>query len=401
MRVDQPSAGRLHNTRFLPVIAVLLTVIVTALFLAFCFFASSLCITVLLAAFLSLLLSPIVTVLERLHVPKAISALFLVLAAACGVGGLVYATYGKAAALMDDIPEYSAKIRAALAPISKNIQKVQQGAGTLTPAPAPNTKRVQEVHINDQVAWPSYLVRGVGSAGGALLIIGAVPFLVFFMLATKDQLYLRFCATLGNYVDCALFICKVGQMVRSFVLGNLLIGAIMVSISIAVFSALKLDGALVVGILSGLLNLIPFLGAILAAIVPMVVALPQYDTAVPYVIICVTVILLHLVSANLLIPKLIGSRVNIGPVAATIGMLFWGWLWGVMGLLLAVPLTAFVKIVADSHPSLIHISNLLAENPRQVPAWAISGPARVAQAIPFLRRHPVNPKSEESGGHRQ
>ena len=68
--------------------------------------------------------------------------------------------------------------------------------------------------------------------------------------------------------------------------------------------------------------------------------------------------------ANVLIPKFIGSRVEIGPVAATVGILFWGWLWGVLGLLLAVPLTAFVKIVADSHPSLIHLSNLLAVTPR-------------------------------------
>ena len=61
---------------------------------------------------------------------------------------------------------------------------------------------------------------------------------------------------------------------------------------------------------------------------------------------------LHLVSANLLIPKFIGSRVNIGPVAATVGMLFWSWIWGAVGLFLAVPLTV-VKLVADCNPSLI------------------------------------------------
>jgi AI-2E family transporter len=66
-------------------------------------------------------------------------------------------------------------------------------------------------------------------------------------------------------------------------------------------------------------------------------------------------IALHLASANLLIPKFMGSRVNIGPVAATVGTLFWSWIWGAVGLLLAVPLTAFVKLVADCNPSSIHI----------------------------------------------
>jgi hypothetical protein len=96
---------------------------------------------------------------------------------------------------------------------------------------------------------------------------------------------------------------------------------------------------------------------------------------------------LHLVSANLLIPRFIGSRVNIGPVAATVGMLFWSWVWGAVGLLLAVPLTAFVKLVADCNPSLIHIPNLLAETPRPIPRWALRSGVTVSWAIPFLRGH--------------
>jgi hypothetical protein len=85
--------------------------------------------------------------------------------------------------------------------------------------------------------------------------------------------------------------------------------------------------------------------------------------------------------------------VSIGPVAATMGMPFRGWLWGIMGILLAVPLTAFVKLVADCHQSLIHISNLLAENPRPVPNWAQMSQQKVTQAIPFLRkRFRVAPK---------
>jgi predicted PurR-regulated permease PerM len=102
-------------------------------------------------------------------------------------------------------------------------------------------------------------------------------------------------------------------------------------------------------------------------------------------IIALTVFSLHLISANLLIPKFIGSRVNIGPVAATVGMLFWSWLWGGVGLLLAVPLTALIKIVSDCHPALLPIANLLADTPREEPRWARAGRATVTRAIPLLR----------------
>jgi hypothetical protein len=92
-----------------------------------------------------------------------------------------------------------------------------------------------------------------------------------------------------------------------------------------------------------------------------------------------------LIAANFLIPKLIGSRLLVGPVAVTIGMLFWGWLWGIMGLLLAVPLTAFVKLIADSRPSLIHLSNLLTEDPRPIPRWARFGEYSMQRVKPYLK----------------
>ena len=206
------------------------------------------------------------------------------------------------------------------------------------------------------------------------------------MLVRKSHLYDWLANAFGETMDVPQFTSRLTKMVRGFALGNLIIGATMAAITVAVFYQLKLQGAVPLGIASGFLNLVPFIGAILAAALPLLAATLQYDTAGPYLIILLAVFALHLVSSNFLVPKFIGSRVNIGPVAATMGILFWGWLWGVMGILLAVPLTAFVKLVADCHPSLIHISNLLAETPRPVPNWAQTSQAKVTQAIPFLRK---------------
>jgi hypothetical protein len=88
------------------------------------------------------------------------------------------------------------------------------------------------------------------------------------------------------------------------------------------------------------------------------------------------------------LPSSTSPRVSIGPVAATIGILFWRWLWGVMGLLLAVPLTALVKLVADLHPSLCHVSNMLALTPRPTPRWVRYGETALGRAIPYLRGRP-------------
>jgi predicted PurR-regulated permease PerM len=362
----------------------LLWVVVIAIILGFCFFASSLCITFLLAGFLAILVDPIPTYLERWHVPRLLSTALLVVSGVLLLALSIHASYEKAYVLVDSIPQYASRIREAIEPLNRNIEKVQKSAGSLTPGLSP--RKVPEVRISESPNWPSYLVRGVGSVWGAVIIGGIVPFLMFFMLVRKAHLFSWLANAFGSTVDVPLFVTRLAQMVRGFVFGNVIIGILMAAVTVAVLFGLKMQGALGLGIASGILNLVPFFGVVLAALLPLLAATLQFQTAGPFVIIFLTVVSLHLLSANLLIPKFIGSRVNIGPVAATMGMLFWGWLWGVMGLVLAVPLTAFVKLVADCHPSLIHISNLLAETPRPIPDWLHTGQATVTRAIPFLRK---------------
>lgn len=378
------SSTDLLQSRLLTRVAWLLWGIVLILLMAFCFFASSFCITLLLAAFLAILVDPVVTHLERWHVPRPASAGIIIIAGILCFCFLTYASYNRISDLAEAVPQYAEQIREAIRPFSQKIARVQETAGSLNPETS--TKKIAEVKIKEPPSWPSYIIRGVGPVWGAVIIIGVVPFLMFFNLIRKEQMNHRLASTWGATIDVPQFVGRVTTMVRGFAAGNLVIGSAMAAVTVSVLLALKVQGAVVLGIASGFLNLIPFLGVILAMVVPVGAALLQFHTVTPFVIIVLTVVCLHVISANYLIPKIIGSRVNIGPVAATAGILFWGWLWGLMGILLAVPLTAFVKIVADSHPSLIHISNLLAEDPRPVSPWQASGQEPVYRPVFFIRK---------------
>ena len=365
----------------------LLWVVVIAIIVAFAYFASSLCITFLLAGFLAILLDPIPTALERFRVPRLLSTALLIVTGVVLIGMLIHASYGKTSEIVEDLPDYADRIRDAFEPLNQRIEKVQKTAGQITAVTPPPKKAPPVVRLNDQAAWPSYLIRGVGSVWGAIIVGGIVPFLMFFMLVRKSHLNLWMEHTFGETMNVPQFLERLTKMVRGFVLGNIVIGAVMAAATVGILYALKLQGALPLGIASGFLNLVPFMGAILAAALPLLAAILQFDSPAQFAIIVAAVVTLHILSANLLVPKFIGSRVNIGPVAATMGMLFWGWLWGVMGILLAVPLTALIKLISDCHPSLIHISNLLAEKPRTVPHWALAGTDRVVRAVPFLGKH--------------
>ncbi|HME12756.1 MAG TPA: AI-2E family transporter, partial [Candidatus Acidoferrum sp.] len=296
------------------------------------------------------------------HIPRSLAAALIILVFMAGMGFAGAGAYNKSLEFIDQLPQLTSRVRDAVSPLTDKIQRVQYTAGSLSLSNTP-AKRVPEVKIRETPTWPSYIVRGVGSVWGAVVIAGVVPFLVFFMLIRKKQMSVRFESWLGQRIDVPLFVSRASEMVRGFVVGNLTIGVIMSAVTVGILELLKMQGAVPLGIASGILNLVPFLGVVLAAALPCVAALMQLDSVSPVLLIAATVVVLHLVSANILTPKFIASRVNIGPVSATLGILFWGWLWGVLGLLLAVPLTAFVKIVADSHPSMIHVSNLLAETP--------------------------------------
>jgi predicted PurR-regulated permease PerM len=387
----KPSSIAILQSRLLSRVAWLLWVIVLVLLMAFCFFASSFCITLLLAAFLAILIDPVVTYLEGWRLPRSASAGLLIVAGMVCFCFVSYESYNRISDLVETMPQYTERILEVIQPLNQKIAKVQETAGRLNPQTS--TKKVAEVKIHEPPSWPSYIIRGVGPVWGAFIIIGVVPFLTFFNLIRKEQMNRGLTSSFGTAIDVPQFVGRVTQMVRGFTAGNLIIGSAMAVVTVLVLLALKIQGAIVLGIVSGFLNLIPFLGVLLAVLIPFAAALLQFNTAGPFVIIFFTVVCLHIISANFLIPKIIGSRVSIGPVAATAGILFWGWLWGLMGILLAVPLTAFVKIVADCHPSLIHISILLAESPRPDSPRIHSGQESVYKTIPFIRdRFPAKAK---------
>jgi predicted PurR-regulated permease PerM len=371
----------------------LLWAIVLSIAVAFAYFASSLCVTLVLSAFLAMVVDPVVTLLDRCRLSRTISAALIVLAGLFAVAMLGYASYSRVSNSIDQIPEYTERIQDLISPLTRKMAKVEEGANRL--APAVPGKKVQQVQIKETVSWTSYIIRGAGPISSAVLILAVVPFMMYFCLIRKEAMFERLTISFGRKIDVPRFVNELTGMVRGFAIGNLLIGSVIALVTIIVLYSLRMPGAFVLGVLSGFLNLIPFIGAIAGAALPLAAGLLQFHTPAPFMIISLTVIALHIVSANLFIPKFIGRRVNIGPAAATAGILFWGWLWGPIGVLLAIPLTATVKLAADAHPSLLHLSNILAESPRILPHWLKTSSERFYRAVPHLRHK--SPERKETG----
>ena len=233
-----------------------------------------------------------------------------------------------------------------------------------TPAPAQPPPTIQEVRVRPEPTnFVTYLTTYLSSFYNVLLMASFVPFLVYFLLSWRDHLRSRF---LYLFEGDARYAAEhawagVGEMVRAYVIGNFLLGLVLSLASAILFAAVKLPYWLVVGPLSGFLSLVPYIGLPLAMIPPMIAALPKSNEPAMYLFLAVSVSMLHLLALNLLYPKFVGARVHLNPLVVTLGLMFWGMLWGGIGLLLAIPLTAGIKSVCDNVSSLQAYGRLMGD----------------------------------------
>lgn len=328
-----------------------LRIIALGIIVAFLYWASSVVIAVLLAVLFAYFLDPIVVFLEHIHVPRALGALVVMLTAITAVGAAGYAAVDRLDTFAGDWPRYSAVLKREIAVVDKKLSNVDQQVSELTPGaprrvPAP-------VRVEDAQPVRTLLLGGLGSLYSILLVWTFLPFLIFFMLAAKRRIWQ---STLELFPETDRYAARetldqVSKMLRSYVAGNLLIAAILSAACAIFFWTIHLDYPVVMGVASGFLNLIPYLGTVLSWLPPFVIGLTHWKTAGPFLGVAGVLTGLHVLAQNLLMPAIVGRRVHLNAVAVTVALLFWGWLWGAAGLILAIPITAVLKVVCDHVPS--------------------------------------------------
>ena len=144
----------------------------------------------------------------------------------------------------------------------------------------------------------------------------------------------------------------ISRMVRQYVLGNVLVGVVSAVPITLVFVAIDLPYSLILGPMAAFLSLIPYVGLALGLLPPVLVGVVEDQTMGNFVAITVIVIVVHFLAVNVLTPKFVGRRLKLNALSVTIAMMFWGWLWGGIGLVLAVPITAALKAICDNVRSL-------------------------------------------------
>jgi predicted PurR-regulated permease PerM len=348
-------------------------------------------ITVIIAFIIAFLLEPVVELFMRLKMPRGLASFFACSLCVLSLYLIGLGIYVQAQAFLGDAPRYgerlnqiveSAAVR--MESFEKNVyrnlvpRRFQEqeppkpvpppapvrGKRAPQPDPLPEQPTVQDVRIQQEpTALLQVAYEYLQSLYNVLLMASFVPFLVYFILSWGDHLKSRVMVTLEGEPRYTTMkaLDGVGDMVRAYVVGNFLLGLLLSLASSILFASVSLPYWVVIGPLSGFLSLVPYIGLPLALVPPLVAELPNSTDPTIYLFLSVSVALLHLFALNLLYPKFVGSRVHLNPLVVTLALMLWGILWGGIGLLLAIPITAGLKAVCDNVPGLEPYGKLLGD----------------------------------------
>lgn len=312
----------------------------------------SLLVPIALAAMLTILLHPLVHVLtSRFRLPLVLSAgvvLFLLL------GAMLVAGLGLAPAIllwMEKLPDQLRNAEFELRDLSRPVEAFKETTSKLEAMAglgAEQTPTVVERETNLAAVLLAHTQSFIVQAG---LTIG----LLFFFLAFGDAFLRRIVQALprrSSRVRALLVIDSVrrdvGRYIATVSLINIGLG---VTVAVVLW-LLKIPNALLWGVMAGVLNFVPYIGAIAGVIIITMVALATYSDIAPALGVGGIYYGISVIEGTFVTPAILGKRLQVNPIVVFVGLLFWGWVWGIAGAVIAVPLLVGMKIVADHVRSL-------------------------------------------------
>lgn len=319
-------------------------------------------IPVCLGLLCSYALSPLVDWLLKQRIPRALSAAFLILGLFSGFGATLYSLSDEASELIEKLPAAAQKVRdfvharsgqtaSALETVQKAASRLEQAAAESTSA-EPVGRGVQRVQIEKRRfdikdhLWDSTL-----GLLGMFYQTGMVALIAFFLMTGGDSYRAKLVRlagpTLGEKKLTLKALNQIDQQIQRYLLVQLFT-SILVGVATWIgFLVIGMDNAAVWGVAAGLLNLIPYIGGLIITSVSALMSFMQFGTLEMAMLVAAISLVIHSIVAFLLLPWLTSRANKMNPVAIFVGIFAWGWLWGVWGMFLAVPLLVVIKAICD------------------------------------------------------
>ncbi len=336
--------------------------------------ASAVFIPLLVGMLFSYALSPIVDWLQVRYIPRTVSAAVLVVGIVAGIGFGTYSLSDEASKLVELLPQAALKLnsivhRSRSGP-DNTFTTVQKAAAQLEQAAADSTqptslsRGVQRV----QVEKPRFDIRNYFWRGTIGLIqtlgqVAMVALITFFLIALGDSFRRKVVRWAGPSLQHKRItlqaLDQIHDQIQRYMLVQLFTSVLVGLATWLCLLAIGLDNAAVWGVAAGLLDLVPYVGSMAIACTSALIGFLQFGTLEMALLVSGTSLAIHAMEAFLLTPWLASRASKMNPVAIFVGVLAWGWLWGVWGLLLGVPILVVIKAICDRTEGFKSVGELL------------------------------------------
>jgi predicted PurR-regulated permease PerM len=305
-----------------------------------------------LAIFFYFILSPVLDILTRIRIPRWVSIVVIILVTFSVLYLLSVLFYSSGKAFASELPRYSQKFNSIL----ESIRKFFEARGSQWDPLA----WVRNLNV-DKIA--AFILSSLGPFFSFLTNLFLIFIFLIFMLAgrgkTKAKIENSFNPERAEKILGVIR--NIDKQVQKYLviktLSNLITG-VMAAVVLVIFGV---DFAVVFGFLTFLLNYIPNIGSFIATALPVLIAAFQFETLWPAFWVFIIITAFNLVISNVLEPKLMGQGLGLSPLFVLFALFFWGWLWGIPGMILAVPIVVIIKIVCSNIPSLRFIEVLMSK----------------------------------------
>ena len=338
--------------------------------------ASAVFIPIMLSLLLTTALRPVVEVLRRCYVPRWLGAGVLLIAIVLGLASAAWSLSDGAAQLVDSLPVAAKKVRDSLkartgasSPLDtmqKAATQIEQAANENSATASPPRRGVQRVVVErPPFNIRDYLWSGTMGLMSALGQLTVVVFLTYFALASGNLFRNKLLRIAGTSLERRKVTIHVLEDITNQIQRYLMVQvftSVLVGVATGLaYWALGLENAAVWGVAAGVLNLAPYIGSALVTGASALVAFLQFGTLDMALAIGGASLVIHTLVGNLLTPWLTSRTSSMSPVAVFVSVLAWGWLWGLWGLLLGIPVMMAVKAVCDRVEDLKPVGELLGQ----------------------------------------
>lgn len=337
--------------------------------------AQAVFIPLVLAIIISYALAPPMRLLGRLHVPQIVGA-SLLLALIVGAGGsIAYSLRDEAVGMIETLPQAAKKLRrtvqkefaglegGAIGNVQEAASQIERAARVTAADPVRGVTRVQIEEPRFRLE--DYLWNGTLGALSIVSLAVMVLFLAFFMMISGDTYRRKLVLISGPAFSkkkiTLQVLNEISVQIQRYLLVQAFAGAIVGLATWAAFSWLGLEHAALWGVVAGVLNIIPYLGAVIVAGGAALVGLLQFGSVSTALTVGGVSLIINSLEGYLLMPWLTGRANRMNAVVIFIGVLFWGWLWGAWGLLLGMPIMIAIKSVCDHIEDFRSIGQLMGD----------------------------------------